>query len=210
MKLYGNFFSAPSNAARYGLGACKVDFDYHHVNLPEGEHRQPDYLAISKFGKVPALVDEDFHLSESSAIIRYAADKVASPLYPRTSRGRAVVDQWIDYSAHHVRFAMSKVLFNKMFAPMLGVEVDKRSMQDGLNMLDVQLPIVNEVLSQSAFIAGDELSLADIVLISAVDPFNMIDVSLDAYPALKKWQGGMMERDFYKNVHAHYGAELAA
>jgi len=208
MKLYGNFFSSPANIVRYAANAMNVDYDYVHVDLVNGEHHKSEYKAISRFGKVPALQDGDFCLCESGAISRYLAGKAGSDLYPSNAQARAKTDEWMDYAAMHTRLAMSKVLFNMKFAPMMGIAVDENSLKEGRTMLEGQFPTIEATLSETSFLAGEKMTMADITMLGAMDPFEMIDVSLKDYPAISKWRAGLMAQDFYQRAHSHYGAEL--
>lgn len=208
MKIYGHFLSAPSNKARLAASAVGQDFDYVHLDLTKGEHKSDNYLSINPVGKVPALEDDGFCLYESNAMCRYIADKNDSALYPKELQQRAVVDQWMDFGSHHILSNMGKVLFNKMFAPIMGAEPDLQSMADGEKFLKQLLPVVEDQLTKTKMLAGDEMTLADIVMIAALDPFEMIEFDLAPYPAISAWRKNMMAQDFYKNVHAHYAADM--
>src|SRR6185437_15619082 len=84
MKLY--MTPASPNARRVRLTAAVLGMDLNEqlVNLAKGEQRQPDYLALNPNGTVPTLVDGDFVLTESRAIMQYlAAKKPESNLLPR-------------------------------------------------------------------------------------------------------------------------------
>jgi glutathione S-transferase len=208
MKIYGNFMSPPANMVRLAASAAGVPHDYQHVDLQKGEQRNPDFRAVNPYGKVPALVDGDLKLAESCAISRYIAAKAKSDLYPDDIRQRAIIDQWMDFAAHHIRSNMGKVLFNRVFAPMVGAPVDEKSIKDGLDALGTNLPHVEAQLGKSRYLAQGRLTLADIAMIAALEPFEMINYSLDPFPNVKRWRDGIMAEAWYKNVHARYGAEM--
>ncbi|MGF1544505.1 MAG: glutathione S-transferase family protein [Parvularculaceae bacterium] len=210
MKLYGHFMSAPSNQARLSASAIGVDVEYVHVDLTQGDQRKPEHLAVNPFGKVPALEDDGFRLSESGAISRYLAARENSPLYPADPQRRAVVDQWMDCASIHVRMNMGKILFNQVFAPLLGRESDPASIEEGRQFLAGLLPVIDERLAGTAHLCGDAPTLADIAMLAAVEPFDMIAVSFDPYPNVEKWRDALMATDWYRAVHDHYGAELKA
>src|SRR4029078_7166814 len=63
------------------------------VDLFTGEHTQPPFQAVNPNCLVPVLEDGDFRLTESSAILKYLADKTGSPLYPKDLQKRARVTQ---------------------------------------------------------------------------------------------------------------------
>ncbi len=209
MKIYGHFMSAPANQVRLTASAIGAEHDYVHVDLATQEQKTPEYQAINPLGRVPALDDDGFKLSESNAISRYLACRQGDcALYPNDAKARATIDQWMDYSSHHVRAAMAKVLFNTLFAPMMGMEVDEKSMAEGREQLSNALPHVNAALEKNAFLAGDAMTIADTAMLAAMEPFEMIKVDLEPYPAVVKWRQGLMAQPFYQNVHAHYAAEM--
>src|SRR5688500_180359 len=74
MKLY-EFGPTRSIRARWTLQELGVPFESVVVRLPEDEHKRPEFLKLNPAGKLPVLVDDDFVLTESAAIVRYLAEK---------------------------------------------------------------------------------------------------------------------------------------
>ena len=75
LTLYGIWLSGPTYKAGLALSLMGQPFAYKHVDLRAGAHKQPEYLAINRFGQVPALVDGDLKLCQSGSILLYLADK---------------------------------------------------------------------------------------------------------------------------------------
>ena len=73
MKLY-EFGPTRSIRARWALQELEVEFEAITINLLEGQNQSPEYLKINPAGKLPALVDDDFVLTESVAIVVYLAE----------------------------------------------------------------------------------------------------------------------------------------
>ena len=67
------------------------------VDLFTGEHMQPAYASINPNCLVPMLEDGDLKLTESSAILKYLADKTGSPAYPKDLKQRAKVNEVMDW-----------------------------------------------------------------------------------------------------------------
>lgn len=208
LKLYTNPFSTPSLSTEFTAYAVGLDFEKRVVDLPGGEQRTPEFTAMNRAGKVPVLADGDYVISESLTIMRYLAKRENSPLYPSDIKGQGHVEQWMDYAAHHVRSPMSRVQFNRMFAPMLGQPVDEKSIETGLHFLAQSLPLIDQKLSETAYLCGDDMSLADIVLLSSLEPAEVCKVDVSPYPFLTKWRAALKGKDFYTAVHTHYGAEM--
>ncbi len=159
-------------------------------------------------GKVPVVDDDGFVLFESGAVIKYLANKKESDLYPKDLKRRALVDQWIDFSTLHIGNALNKVIFNRIFAPRTGRPVDEQSLKDGIMFLNRFLPIVEKQLSENVYLTGENFSLADITLLSALDPAEIVEIDISKYPAIVQWRNALKRKDFYTACHKEYGATL--
>src|SRR4051812_31725304 len=94
MKLYGNVNDKSFNTLkiRFALAELGAAYDFAPVDLPKGEARTPDFLRINQHGKVPVLVDGDFALPESDAILWYLGEKYPdAKLLPRSDGGAATL-----------------------------------------------------------------------------------------------------------------------
>ena len=150
------------------------------------------------------LIKDGFKLFESNSINRYLATINNSPIYPPDVQKRAVVDAWTDYVAIHVAHAMGRVLFNRVFAAMIGQKVDQESIRVGLEFLDKYFPVLENQLSKNFYLAAKEFSLADISLLAVLDPCELAQISIDRYPALKKWRTGLKTHPFYQKCYKDY------
>ena len=98
MKLYG-FGPTRSLRALWGLRELGADFEFVPVNLLAGRNRRPDFLRLNPAGKLPVLVDGDFVLTESAAIVLYLAEKYrAAGFLPAYPKARAQVYRWIMFA----------------------------------------------------------------------------------------------------------------
>lgn len=208
LTLFLHPLSTPSLGVEFTAHAAAVEFEKKIVNLQSGEQRSDEYLSINPTGKVPALRDADFRLSESLTIMRYLAKCHESDLLPRDLKNQSWVEQWMDYVAHHVRAPMGRIQFNRLVAPMLGEPADQKSIELGLRFLEQSLPILDLKLTETEFLCGNSISLADITLLAALDPSEALQVDLKPYPYISRWRQALRERDFYQNVHTHFGAEI--
>jgi len=204
MKLYGFDVSTPCNKVRYVANKLGVDYEYIIINAFEGEHKLEEHIKRHPAGKVPVIDDDGFILFESNAIVKYLADKTNSPLYPKDLKQRAIIDQWMDFISIHVANAVNKVFGNRIIFPKVGIEVDERSIQDGLDFLDRFLPLLDNQLKNNEYLAGDKLSLADFCLLSSIDPLELIQVDITTYPQLKAYQQNLIAEDFYQKCFASY------
>src|SRR5262252_10407562 len=97
MKLYMHPVSMTSRPVRLFIAENHIPMDEQVVDLFTGEHYKEPYLKINPNHMVPVLEDGDFRLTESSAILKYLADKVDSPAYPKDLKKRAKVNEMMDW-----------------------------------------------------------------------------------------------------------------
>ena len=204
IKLYGIGLSFNVSKVRYCLNYLNLKYDWVQTNPIAEENKTPEFLSICPTGKIPAIDIDGFKLFESNSINRYLAATSNSSLYPQDAKKRAVIDAWMDYVAIHVAHALGRVLFNRAFAPMTGQKVDQESIRVGLEFLDKYFPILEKQLSQNPYLAGKEFSLADINLLSVLDPCELAQISIERYPSLKKWRAGLKSQPFYQKCYKDY------
>jgi len=201
LTIFGFEFSSPANKVRFAANAMGLKYEYKRVNLLAGEQKSPEFLKLNPIGRVPAIDDDGFKVFESSAIIKYLAQKNNSPLYPKDLQKRTIVDQWIDFVNIHVATALQRVTFNRVMYQMLKVEKDERSLSDGIKFLGQYLPILEKQLKENKYLAGSEMTLADINLLANLDPAELSSVDLSIYPALSNWRKDLRSQSFYKQCH---------
>ena len=97
MKLYMHPVSMTSRTVRLFAAESKIAMDEQTIDLFAGEHMQPTYAGINPNCLVPMLEDDDLKLTESSAILKYLADKVGSLAYPKDLKKRAKVNEVMDW-----------------------------------------------------------------------------------------------------------------
>ena len=143
----------------------------------------PEFRAASPFGKMPALVDSDYSLADSSAICHYLEAKQPEPaLIPADpcERGKVV---WFDEFADTVLFDCGrKMFFNRIVAPrFLGrdgdLEVADRAEREELPPV---LDYLESVVRPEGYLVGQGLTLADIAVASPFANLEHCGVTLDA------------------------------
>lgn len=75
MKLYTHPISGHAHRARLFLSLIGADAEIVEVDLAKGAHKAPEFLAKNRFGQVPVLEDDGHFISDSNAILVYAAKK---------------------------------------------------------------------------------------------------------------------------------------
>ncbi len=208
LTIYGSELSGPANKVRFTANFLQIPYEYRRLNLREGEQKQEWFLKINPIGKIPAMDDAGFYLFESGAICKYLCNKSTNNLYPQEIKQRAIVDQWTDFSTLHITINVSKVIYNKLFAPRMNRPVSQESIADGLNFLEQYLPVLETQLSQHKFLCGATITLADLTLLAGLDPCELAEIDLAKYPQLTAWRTYLKTQEFYTRCHKEYGESL--
>jgi glutathione S-transferase len=208
LTIYGSDLSGPANKCRFVANYLKLPYEYQLINLMEGEQKKEWFLKINPMGKIPALKDDDFCLFESGAIIKYLCSKSPSSFYPEDAKQKAIVDQWIDFATIHINVNISKLLYNRVFAPRRSWPVSQESIADGEKFLGQYLPEIEKQLTKHKYLASELITLADITLLAALDPAEVSGLDLNPYAKIKAWRQGLQSQEFYTKVHKEYGELL--
>ncbi len=210
IKLYGLELSPPVNRVRLCLNALGAEYEFIRINPLVGETNNDDYLRLNPAGKIPAIDDDGFALFESNAIMKYLCRKYKSDFYPDDIIAQAHIDKWLDFTAAHLANGVAKVLFNKIVAGLVGATSDEQSMKDGYGFIERFLTVIDKQLATTPYVAGENLTIADFCLLGTIDPAEVIEVDMKAYPHVDAWRKKLMGEDFYKKVHNSYGETLDA
>ncbi len=210
IRLYGLELSFSVNRVRLCLNAMDLEYELIRINPLAGENQTEDYLKINPGGKIPAIDDDGFTLFESNAIMKYFCRKHKSDFYPDDIKAQADVDKWLDFVAIHLANGIGMVLFNKIFAGMLGVDVNEQSLQEGYGYVERFLGIIDKQLETSTFLASDTMTIADFCLLATIDPAEVIDIDITKYPYVDAWRSKLMQESFYKNVHNSFSETMEA
>jgi len=153
-------------------------------------------LKINPHGTVPAAVDGDCKITESNAILQYAADSDSKDqsYYPKDLKERAAVNRWLLWEAS-VWFPSCYVYLVEFVAkPLLKTEPDQ-------SVIDAQAPkwrghaaILDAQLAKTKWLAGDNVTIADIAVAAPMHLHAAQRLPLDEFPNLKRWMEQGVEK----------------
>jgi glutathione S-transferase len=189
MKLYINPMSSNARRATMAAIALDVPVELVMVDMRQGEHRQPSFLAINPGGKVPALVDGHLCLSESWAIMLYLADtKPNATLYPTAPQARATIHQWMFWGANHFHPAVSVLDFENMIKGWMNMgPPDAAAVEKAGKDVDRLAGHLNAQLEKTAFVCGAQMTLADLALSTVLQTIDMAQLPVKHHVALMAW-----------------------
>ena len=192
MKLYYHPVSTTCRPIMLLASADKIDLEYQVVDLFSGEHLQESYAAVNPNHQVPLLVDGDFRLSESSAILKYLADKFKLPAYPQDLRQRACVNERMDW----FNTGLYRDLGYGLIYPQV-IDAHRRAddkahsatLAWGGEKAKKWLAILDEHIigPSNRFVSGDQLTIADYFGSSMITLGEVIRLNYSGYPNITRW-----------------------
>ncbi len=195
LTLYGhvNPLSINTFKLRVPLAEAGAEFRYFPVDLLTGAQRRSEFLALNPHGKIPVLVDDDFALPESDAILWYIAEIFPSArLHGETPRQRARILQWCDFASTTLYPAYADVYVHTQYNPpeqRLSHVANK-----ALEKLTRALPVLDEALARQETLVG-HFSIADIGAAVVVRNIReRLSVDWSALPNVVAWFGRVSNR----------------
>lgn len=202
MKLYINTLSPNVRRVRLTAAVLGISLDEKVVDFAKGEHKAPEYLALNPNGAVPTLVDGDFVLTESQAIMQYlAAKKPESGLLPRDERAHADVTRWQFWDTSHFSSQIGTLVFEKMIKPGFGMgEPDTRKIAEALTGFQRFGAVLDKHLEGRKYVVGDALTLADLTLASSLMYAKQVELPVSEFPNVQAWFSRVEELDAWKKT----------
>jgi glutathione S-transferase len=191
----------------YELG---VRLELTTVNIFRRETDAPFFRTLNPNGLVPVLIDGDFVLWESNAIITYLATTHQTPsLLSADARERADVDRWLHWQSAHLGPALSRIAFERFVKPMTGcgatdasaVAIARRDLARHCGVLEASL-ISNQYVAT-------QLSVADFALACVLNASPMVGLDLQAFPKTGAWLARMLGRESLKRALAEAHASIS-
>ena len=193
LTVFGYSSSQPSRALWAFCDLAGIPHEKKVIDLSKGQQRSPEYKAINPAGCVPAILEEtpgqpNFLLGESHACMRYLARSrgVADHWYPSDLRKRAKVERYLDSHHSGLRDCIAGYIKRKFF----GVEGPhtEEFLQSILDKQAVVFAELEKILETQEYLAGDEISIADISAAMELEQSQIMGGVPAAYPKLEAWR----------------------
>lgn len=215
MKLYMHPASTTSRAVLHFIADNGIAVEMQPVDIFAGEQYGEAYSRINPNHLVPVLDDEDFRLTESATILRYLADRFASPAYPKDLRGRARVNEAIDWLNSNLYRDWGYGLVYPQVFPHLkrdNPQVQAAVVAWGMEKSKGWLQILNDFMigPSKPYLCGNELTVADYFGTALVTAGELIHCEYGAYPNVCRWLGTMKKTPSYAKVYEVFNGLVAS
>jgi glutathione S-transferase len=200
IELHGFPMSPNTKRARLGLEEAGVSYKFFDVDLMSGAHKEPAYLLLNPTARVPALVDGDYRLWESNAMLEYVAEIAKDKrLGPDSPRERGDIAKWMFMGAAHLSPNIARI-----FAHTIRLPEEKRIPQlvtEGRAEVDRCLLPLNDALAGKTWLVGDRLTIADISLAPPLTAAPMLSIDLTRFEHVTAWLARITSRESWKRVN---------
>ncbi|HEY3495980.1 MAG TPA: glutathione S-transferase family protein [Polyangiaceae bacterium] len=211
MKLYMHPVSMTSRPVRLFIQENNIPCEEQVVDLMTGEHHKEPYVAINPNKLVPVLEDGDLRLTESSAILKYLADKVDSPAYPKELKARARVNELMDwFNTNFYRDYGYGLCYPQVFPnhkrpsdefQNSTIAWAKERAQNWLKVLDNHW-----IGPKNGYVTGNQITIADYFGGCLVTLGEVLRFDFKPYPNVQRWLGNVKKLRTWNSVNeALYG-----
>jgi glutathione S-transferase len=191
VKLHYHPLSTFSRRVLIALIEKEIAYEPVMIDMAARKHREPAYLALNPYGRVPTLEEEGFVLFESTAILDYLEATHPKPaLAPSDARGRALVDMHMKLCDLQLTRPWAAIVFPKRFLPK--ERWNETAMAEAKTEVEKHLAIVERQLGDRKFLVGDQFTLADLCYLPFVEFLPLAEIKPP--PAVAAWSERLLAR----------------
>ncbi|XP_056636672.1 glutathione S-transferase 1-1-like [Diorhabda sublineata] len=204
-QLYGDIRSPCVRAVLLTAKALNISLEYIPIDVVKKEHLTKEYLKINPCHTVPALIDNGFTLWDSHAIMIYLAETYGNnnPIYPKDIKKQAIINQML-------HFENGKIFSIHVYIADLLLHRGIKKIPEEAATRQIQgYEFVETFLTNSKFIAGYELTIADFSAWTSLSDSNLlVPIEKNKYPRIIKWVE-TLEQLAYGDINKKGVMELA-
>jgi glutathione S-transferase len=179
------------------------ELDLPHEHIPAGGSfgltQSAEFLAMNPHGRVPVIKDSDGTIVwESHSILRYLAARYGSArFWSGDAATRSQADRWMDWSQSSLQPAFLTGVFWGFYRTPEALR-NAKSIDENLGRCAQYFQLLDRVLSERPFIAGDSLSLGDIAVGSNLYRYFELDIKRPVVPNVEAWYERLQLRPAFR------------
>lgn len=201
MILYG--FPGSPNTWKVRAFADHIDvpIEFRLTDLTKGEQKSPEFLALNPYGRTPVLVDGDFRLWESNAIMQYLGSRKPNDLWPADDRLRADIMRWQSWQIAHWSKACEPLLFEKIVKAFFNLGApDPARIAEAEAIFEREGAVLDTHLSKSPYLVAGRLTLADFAVASYLIHHERCRFPVANMPHVQSWMGAVLALPCWRNT----------
>ena len=188
MKIHADPITVNCRKVLAGLQFIGAPYELVHVDYFKGAQKEEPFLSLNPNASLPAMVDDDFVLWESNAILQYAADKLGNDAaYPKDLRTRADINRWLLWESSSWFPSCYVFLVENCVKPLLGGAPDPAVLSAQEAQFHKLAGILDKRLGSTPWISGSHATIADVVLAAPMHLHGWQQLPLSGHGNLKRW-----------------------
>ncbi len=209
MKLFGILLSPFVRKVHLVAAEKGIEIDSASANPRDPS---PEFAAASPFRKIPALIDGEYSLADSTAIVTYLDALMPEPaIFPAEARARGKAIWFEEFADTIMSPASGKVVFNRFVAPkILGIPGDEDVAALGVTELKPVFDYLETAAPTEGWLAGADFSIGDIAVASCLRTLAYVGVAPDPvqHPRSIGWYARVRARKAWQDVAEREAATM--
>lgn len=186
------------NARRVWVTLLEKNLEFEPVLMKlNGDQFEPEFLKLNPFHHIPVLIDNDFKVFESLAILDYLEAKYPVPSFMPTEANSIAKVRTIELVTVNELPPASIVLMKDM----LDIAVEDKQIEKAKQTMAITLQYFEDNLEEdNSYFIREQFTYADIVAGTAVASIPTLGISLDSYPQVSKWLANLQQRSSWQQT----------
>jgi glutathione S-transferase len=198
LKIWGRTTSSNVQKVLWTCAELNIEYDRVDHGGPFGGNRDPEYLRLNPNGLVPTVIDGNLVMWESNTICRYlCTTRNGERLYPNEPAPRTHVERWMDWQLSVIGGPMGALLQGLIRSTP--ETRDPAAIEAARRRAITAWEIVDDALKDQSYLAGQSLSLAEIVMGTHIYRWFNYPIERPDMPRLRAWYERCAERPGFKN-----------
>ena len=191
IKLYYHPLSTYSRRVRIALAEKQIAYETIVVDLAQRKHKEPAYLALNPYGRVPTLEEDGLVLYESTAILNYLeTTRAEPPLAPADLRQRALVDMHMKLCDIQMTRHTGTIIFPKRFLPK--ERWNEAAIAAAKTEIEGHLAILERQLAGKQYLVAEQFTHADLCYLPFLEFLPLMEIAPPS--AVAAWRERLLAR----------------
>ena len=186
LKIWGRISSINVKKVVWCVQELGLPFERTDIGGAFGLTKTPEALQRNPNAQIPVIDDDGFVLWESNVIVRYLCKKHAlGTLYPTDSQAQFNAERWMDWQQTTFNPAGRNAFWHLIRLPE--AQRSTALIQQSISATEPLLDMLEALLGQSAFVAGDPFTMADLPLACEVHRWSGLPIAHPVRPNINRW-----------------------
>lgn len=198
LKIWGRRNSLNVQKVMWLVGELAIPHEHISVGGSFGGLNTPEFLAMNPHARVPVILDDETVVWESHAILRYLAARFGQgKFWSEDARVRSQYERWMDWSQTNLQLDFIDGIFWGFYRTPES-QRNWLAINESIKHCSKHFLLLNEILSQQDFLAGNTMTLADIPAGAILYRYFELEIERPVIPHVEKWYQRLQERPAYR------------